>query len=465
MRFEHKAVLKVLSANVLVLLIGIVQTLLLPSILGPKEFGYYSYYSLYTSYAGILILGMCDGFFIKQSGKKYEDLDKKEFSTYNYILFLYLLIVITMIIIGIMLFHEQDKKYYLLILVCIGTFMVDYKSYYLFINQATARFTIYAKGRVIQKIILLLATILIIFVDNATAYIIIFASIIGDLITILYFAFYSKDILSSKPEFSKKNIFETFDNIKVGFTLTLYGVSEMLMTSFGRFLIERKLGIIELGYYSLLFSVSALFTQLIYAVTTVLFPLLRRKTVEKSILFLNNLDNLIIYLSGIILVLYYPARFILQIIFPEYTSAMNVMMFIFPIIVSQSRLTLVYNISYKVLRFEKRLLLNTASALAFSVIITLLMFVISQTKESVAFSTYIGYLFYNTISIYYYNKLNNEKVKLFNIDTIICLGYILINILFGYTIISFAIVSSLVVVIFTLKFKKIVLLSKIILKE
>jgi O-antigen/teichoic acid export membrane protein len=454
LKAELKSIRNVLSSNILLILIGIIQTFILPSILGPLEYGYWSLYLLYVSYAGFLIFGFCDGFYLKYGGEKYEKIDKKLFSSYHWILVAYLLALLLVWILALNLLMPRGKRYLIFIFVGIGGVLACYRSYFVLLNQATARFDIYAKGNVIEKILILITAIFCTFLTNVSSYYIMAASIIGTLVTVLYFIYFSRDIVFSKPLVNKSVCLSAVDNIRIGFTLTLSGVGGMLMTGFGRFIVEKNLGIIELGYYSLMFSVSALFTQLIYAFSTVFFPIFRRLKEERAKSLLEDLDQLIINLGGIILILYYPARYFLEIIFPQYNPSMNPMLFLFPIILCQSRMTLVYNTLYKVLRFEKQLFKNVFVALIMCVIITLLLFNINKSKESVAFATYLAFLFWNSNAVHYYRKKERLKMKWITSDTILSAIYIYSNYLLGYSFHSFLVTLTTVLIVMVFNYKK-----------
>lgn len=449
MKSETKSILNVLSANVFIILIGIVQAFILPTILNPEEYGYWSLYLLYTGYAGFLIFGFCDGFYLKHGGEKYEQLDKGTFSSYYWILFVYLILLLGVWILLISSFLPLDKRYFVFIFVGIGVLLANQRSYFVLLNQATARFSIYAKGHVIEKIVILITAIVGIFIYNINAFYIIIASIIGKLLTVIYFSYFSKDIIFSKPCINKRIAYSVVDNVKVGFTLTLSGVGGMLMTGFGRFVIERQLGIVELGYYSLMFSVSALFTQLMYAISTVFFPVFRRVKEIKAKYLLGRFEQLIINLSGLILILYYPVRYFLEIVFPEYHPAMKPMLFLFPIIIFQSRKTLIYNTLYKVLRYEKRLLKNVLISLAFCALITIVFFSIKSSKESVAFATFLGFLFWIFIAKYHYQRKEGVRGKWVTPDVVLSFIYILSNIIWDYSIITLLITicSSLLIIV------------------
>lgn len=432
-----KSIMQVLSANMFVTIIGILQTFLLPLILSPLEYGYWSLYLLYVSYAGFILFGFCDGFYLKHGGITYKNLDKQLFSFFHLVLLIYLIIVLLVWELIIMINISDDRQRNVLLLIGVGGFLLALRSYFVLLNQAMARFKIYSFGVVIEKIIILLAIMIFFTFPDVNSFYIILASVLGKLLTIIYFAYQTKEIIFSKTKIKKIYIRDSWDNIKVGFSLTLSGVGIMLISGFGRFYVGEKLGIIELGLYSFMFTISLVFTQTILAVSSVLFPILKRVAEEKARNLLEKADELIIDFSILILLLYYPVRFILEIIFLEYTSSMSLLIFLFPIIVSQTRMSLIFNTLYKIFRYEKQLMFNVLYSLIVCILLTITFFEIYNTKESIALATYLSFISWNMISIYFYNRLKNRKINIISNDVIFSVIFIVLNMIFGYNLYTF----------------------------
>lgn len=67
-----------LSSNILALLVSSLVILVVPKLLGVKEYGYWQLYLFYTSYVGFTHLGWSDGIYLRLGGEKYDDLDKNK---------------------------------------------------------------------------------------------------------------------------------------------------------------------------------------------------------------------------------------------------------------------------------------------------------------------------------------------------------------------------------------------------
>ena len=437
MKSSYKSLSQVITANSIILIIGILVTFLLPSILEPAEYGYWSLYVLYVSYSGFIIFGFCDGFYLKYGGTNYKDINKKLFSSLHLILIIYLFIALFLWTIAVQFLLHDSPRYLVLLFIGIGGILTALDSFYILLNQATARFSIYSKGHVIEKITILLVVIITLLLPNPNEIYIIIASIMGKIFTTIYFIYYSRDIVFKKTKITTDTLKNVKENINIGLVLTLSNIGIMLMTGFGRFIVDKKMGISELGYYSLMFSVAALFTQLISAISTVFFPLFRKtdSSITKSVLI--KLDKVIIYFSVIVLIAYYPTRLILEFLLPKYNPAMNSLLYLFPLVILQARISIVYSTLYKVFRMEKQFLISIFLSLVFCIIITLTFFNFLPEKETVALSTYLSFIFWNCLIIYIYNKTMKTEISIISMDIILSLLYIATNIIFKFSLISF----------------------------
>ena len=98
---DMKSLFKVIGSNFIVLFIGIFATFVLPKMIDPLQYGYYSLFTLYVSYAGITLLGYVDGIYLKYGGKKYDELSKKEFAGYFFKILIWEIILLTFFVVVI----------------------------------------------------------------------------------------------------------------------------------------------------------------------------------------------------------------------------------------------------------------------------------------------------------------------------------------------------------------------------
>lgn len=399
-----KNLLRVLSANIFVMGAGIVQSLMLPSVLGPEQYGYWSVYLTYISYAGFFNLGIADGIYLLHGGEEYEKLDKRKFKTYLKFSFIYLTtLCLVACSISIVIANDLTSRL-IMIAVALSSWMQCLISSTVMIDQATSRFSIYSKGHVIEKISILIGTFFLFISNYKMALIVIGFSLIGRVITLIYYYSNTKPILFARSyplSIIKKEIIKYSI---AGIWLTLAAIGTTAMTNIGRSFVQSKLGITELGYYSFVFSLLGLFTLFFSAIATVLFPMMKRTSGENYYKQMNNLDSLLNWFGVIILLFIIPAKILLPIVFPQYVPALHCLVVLFPLAILLGKNSMIYFTTYKVERLERQYVYNLGISLVLCFLLNFLSIKIYPDIISPAVSTYISFMIWTLISVYVYNK-------------------------------------------------------------
>lgn len=457
-----KSLFKVIISNFWVMLMGILITLIIPKYLGPTQYGFYQLYVFYASFLGLLLLGYCDGIYLKFGGVDYKGLDKKEFSQYFNFLAAYL------IVLSLSLYFILDKidiqNQNLAKLLSITLFIQGLNSYFVLINQASGRFGIYSLANILEKSTLLIYAVFVFFSKNINLDILLIFTILGKLLTLIINILFDYSIVFTdfkKPFFPKKNII--IQNIKIGFPLTLAGVASMLMTGIGKNKVQNNLGIRDFGYYSLVFSMMSIISQIISAISIVFYPLLKKQNREtmKNNLFLSNL--IFEYINILFPFAFYAIYIVLYYYLPNYLPAKNSLIILMPTLYYQSKISIIYNTFMKVLRLEKYILMNGIVALIFCIVITNLGFFILPIVESIAFCTLISFIFWEILSKMSVNKKFQLPTKFFSVGSLYFSIY-LTTALYLPVDISFYIYVLFVVIYVFIQWKKILGNLQLILK-
>ena len=446
-----KDFISVFGDNMLVMLVGIMQAVILPKFLSPLEYGYWSKYLLYISYAGLFGLGICDGIYLVYGGKSYESLNYDKFKAIYYFHFYYsIILLILWCLICLTFFSDNVEDLCILLGIGLSSICAIYINLVTGIQQATSRFDIYSKGHIIEKIFIGTGIILAVVFKLYWALLIVGASIVGRVVTIVYYFYYEKPILNANPNYTNIGS-DLFEYAKIGLFLTLAALGQSAMSGIGRFVIEGRFGIEQLGYYSFVFSIAGLFSQFFIAVATVIFPSLRNKESKKGQSQMVKIDDAFNYLGGFILLLYFPCRLCIEVFFPKYQLAMDCMIVLFPLIVLQGKMSIVYNTVYKVFRKERHIVYNLAISLLICVLAIVVGLQIENSLISIAVSTFIAFVVWSFISVYVARKLNVGHYPYGICFMISSIVFVFINVKFGFTWQSFYL--SVIVVLPYIVFK------------
>ncbi len=452
LKSHGKNIIKVLSANIVVTFISIVQSLILPNYLNPTEYGYWSLYLLYIGYACFLMFGMCDGFYLRFSGTEYKNIDKKHYSSLHILLLIYLFVVLAAFLLFINCLDLDKSTHATMICIGISSVLSCDISFFALMNQMTSRFNIYAWTHMIWKSVLLIGTVIIGLYSIGNSLFIISVSIIGQAVTLGFLYYYSRDILWVKPKLDKAIFVEAFTNIKTGIWLTTACICAGLVTGVGKFTVQHYLGIGQLGYYSFVFTLTGLFTPMIQAVAIVLFPSIKQTdNARQSLSFLNDLDHFLSSVSCIFIMLYYPMRLILSKMYPSYLAAMDCMIMVLPIIILQSRIVLVYNTIYKVHRYEKQMVFNAVIAVLLCIVFSILAGWLYHSIESIAFVAYFSHVIWLFLSN---RKCKVEfKLKTHYMDILYSGCFILINTIGGFNVKTFTATACIALILSVMKWE------------
>ncbi|ETT51767.1 hypothetical protein BSK66_26540 [Paenibacillus odorifer] len=359
-----------LKSNLIALIVSSLVILIIPRLIGVKEYGYWQLYLFYSSYVGFLHFGWNDGIYLRYGGKEYNELDKRLFFSQ-----FYMLVILQLILGGIILiitpaiFIAADRIFiFQMLTLCL--FITNVRFMLLFVLQGTNRIKEYARITVIDKMVYCFL-IIIFLVSGVRDYrLMISADLIGRFISLTYAMFCCREIVFRGIKTFYFSFGEAIENINVGIKLMFANISSMLIIGVVRFGIERSWDVSTFGKISLTLSVTNLMMLFIGAVGTVMFPILRR-TNEKRLasIYVTMRDFLMIVLLGA-LIIYYPLRAILASWLPNYADGLMYMAIIFPICIFEGKMSLLINTYLKALRKEKMMLKINVLTLLLSCIIT-----------------------------------------------------------------------------------------------
>lgn len=346
------------SANMLNLLVSVLTTLIIPKFLGDDiaQYGYFQIYLFYIGYIGFFHLGWCDGIYLRDGGKEYNQLDKALYSGQFWLLTLSQIgIAFTIIILSVV--SQNDINYviiYCFIALSIVVFLPrTMLSYYL---QTTNRIKEYAYITMGGRIAYGLCCILIVIILSENYIFFIVADIIGKSIGLFIACWWCRDIIFTKPEGIRKICSEAIINIRVGINLLIANISSMLITGIVRFGIQTKWDVETYGKISLTLSVSNLLLTFISAISLVLYPNLRKLSLKRlNNLYVNLCASLMIPLLGC-MAFYYPLEKMIMLWLPQYSDGLKYMAILFPVCIYSAKMSMIVQTYMKVYRLEKTIL-------------------------------------------------------------------------------------------------------------
>ncbi|ABX81648.1 integral membrane protein [Acholeplasma laidlawii] len=451
------AVLRIASSNIIKLTSSILIAFLLPKLLGVEDFGYYKIFLLYATYMGIFHFGFADGIYLEYGGLNYSELDLNRFRIYTRF-FIKIQTMLSLIGVTIVLLLVKNEYLILLIMLFIYIPIINLINYFQLISQAVSRFKEYSNRILLLSLlnIVIIAIMILMNISNYKVYIL-FLIIINFIILIGYFYTYRNIIVKpDHPILIKKR--EYFNLFKIGIPLLLANLTSTLVLTVDRQIVEIFFDLVDFSVYSFAYSMLAIITTLVSAVSIVIYPIL--KNVDKSNIqtTYSKLIQLIVIFVMFSLTAYFPLKWIIPKFLPEYSESLTIFMIALPGLMISSSITAIKHNFFKVLNKNNHYFYIAILSIIISIILNLIFYYVFLTKEAIAVSSVISLFVWYIITELYMIKFYKVKWKK-NILLIIFSGglfYGLSNlqnyIIFGF--IYFTVVSLIIVFNYRSKIKR-----------
>jgi O-antigen/teichoic acid export membrane protein len=362
-----------LSSNLISIIISSIIILIVPKLIGVKEYGYWQLYLFYSSYVGFLHFGWNDGIYLRYGGKEYRDLDKNLFFSQFWML------VISQICLGIIILvisfsiTLDENRLFILSMTAICMFIVNVRYMLIYILQTTNRIKEYAQITMLEKVLYCILILFFLFVGVRQYKLLIIIDLIGKLISLFYSIYCCRDMVFRKASLFTMNIKEMFENISVGIKLMFANIASMLIIGIVQFGIERTWDVATFGKIALVLSVSNLLMVFINAVGIIMFPVLRRADIEDLPKLYSTIRTILMAPLLGILVIYYPVKILISMWLPQYAQSFEYMALIFPVCIFEGKMALLINSYLKTLRKEKLMMQINWVVVILSVILTSLL--------------------------------------------------------------------------------------------
>lgn len=417
-----------ISSNLISLIISTLVVIVVPKLVGVEEYGYWQLYLFYSSYVGFLHFGWSDGIYLRYGGEEYSDLDKKAFSSQFYMMMLFQFFIAVIIVIVSLVFCNDNNRVFILTMVAINAVIVNVLSVLLLTLQATNRIKDYAQINIISRVTYILLIIIFLFIGIREYRLMIVADLTGKALSLLYAIYACKDIVIKKLNTLNFSFAETTENIRVGIKLMFANIASMLIIGVVRFGIEYSWDVSTFGKISLTLSVSNLLMLFINATGIVIFPVLRKLSIEAlPELYLIIRDILMAILFGV-LVLYFPMNALLSTWLPNYTESLVFMALLFPISLYEGKMGLLINTYLKTLRKEKFIMKVNLIVLLLSVLSTILTTVIFRNLNAAVLSILLAIAIRSILAEIYLSKaLKINVIKDIIYETTLAILFIVIG--------------------------------------
>ena len=416
-----KSIIQVTLSNITTILSGILVGFLLPKMISVDDYGYYKTFTLYASYAELFSIGMIDGIVLAFGGKNYEHLNKEYFRSYFKWYFLIHCIFVVALFSGGMFFLDSE---YGLIITFLGVYLLanNITGYFQQLSQITQRFKEYSVRKILQSTLNVLAVVSLFVmykfhIDiNYRMYLSIWLVI--NIILTLWYVFTYRDIIFGQSCSMKETRNDMSGFIKNGIPLLIANLCSSLILTLDRQFVNVLFDKTTYAVYAFAYNMLALVTVATSAVSSVLYPTMKRMDENDLKKNYGLLIGVILLFVNAALIVYFPLSLFVKAYLPKYTDSLVIFQIIFPGLTISSAITVVMHNYYKVFEASFKYFKKSIVVLIVSFAANLASYAIWKTTISISIASI-------ATMVVWYIYVENYFVKEYQYKRWKNLGYIL----------------------------------------
>ena len=400
------------------MLLSVIQSLIIPKVLGVEDFSYWQLFIFYIGYVGFFHLGLNDGVYLLKGGESREVINKTSVnSQFIFSVAFQTSFAVAIIVAAIVGGLEPSR---LFVVVCTAIYLVvqNAASYFMFVLQAMNETTTSSYSTIVARFSFLIPLCILIVTRNSSFQSIVIAYTCSAVFQLAYCAWYCRDILSSHFNGWADAARESVASIRVGSKLMVANIAGQLILGVVRLVVDAAWGIETFGKLSLALSLVSFFLAFVSQAAMVLFPALRQSEANEVRSFYRAARDILGIVFPAIYLLYFPMVWLLGMWLPAYSDSLLYFIWLIPICVFDSKMNITCTTLFKVRREEARLLrINIITTVICTVMILFSVYYLDSVEAAIASTTIaiIGRSMYSERVVSSELKVETDNVSLWEI--------------------------------------------------
>lgn len=428
-----KNIFKVFLSNAVLTAVGLISSFIFPVLLSIEDYAYYQEYVLYLSYINICHLGIASGMFLNYAGKRYEMIDRKQYKSEIYLIYL---VLSFFTFCGIVIYGVSKKRLILYVMLTIipQCLIASFQALY----QSWERFTAYSIINALPKILFTMVVVILAIIFNSLngniiicIYIIIIWGI--SLYLVIEFFYFTKGEKSNKI-ISKTNLSTAWN----GFLITLGNYVNLIFHSIDKQFVHVLFSVTSFAQYSFAMSTQSIMTIFITALANPFYPKLAKGNIDKT--FISKMKELLFVLGAYSGCAYFGVSFCVKHFISKYEDSLKVVAIFFAVFPAMAIINILYINLYKIRKIFKKYILTLIAMLILACGLNGISILFNTDYTGIAFATMVAYYIW-----LFYSQRDFEEIKINKKDILYLAGYFCIY--FGLINITNDIVGFLVYIV------------------
>lgn len=355
-----------LGAQGLSTLVGLLTSLIVPKLLGVADFGYWQLFIFYTTYLSLFTLGLNDGVYLIEGGKRRDETNKKQLASQFWVecgyQFIFAGIIVAVALSGV---FDGDRSFVIL-MTAVYLLLNNCSNFFGYLFQAMNESKLYSISTIINCTCFLAPLLVMLVTGDSDFRHYVFFYAIARLASLGFSLWKGRDFLHAGLVDIQTSFRLAWKSIRAGSKLLLSTIAGSLILGIARFMVDANWGIEEFSIVSLAVSITAFVMTLVSQASMVLFPALRQAEKDEAVNFYLAASNALDVLLPLTYVLYAPMAALLTWWLPQYEASFTFFALLMPLCIFNSRMGVVGNTFLWVLRKESRLLAINIATLGIS---------------------------------------------------------------------------------------------------
>ena len=282
-----KSIIGVTISNAILIISGIIVGFVIPRILSIDGYGYYKTFTLYSTYLSLCHLGIIDGIVLEYGSNDYEELDRAHFRSV-FCWYCLVNLLFTIILLAIACFYTEINAAYIVAYLGMNVVAINILGYFQQISQITQRFKEYSARRIIQGIANVLVVIILYFLmRRSNSYVdykeYIFLIVAENYLLSVWYIVTYRDIVFGKREKLRESFRCILHYIRTGAPLLVSNMCATMVLTLDRQFVNILFDVSTYAIYSFAYNMLSLVTVATSAVSTVLYPSMKRSTEDELV--------------------------------------------------------------------------------------------------------------------------------------------------------------------------------------
>lgn len=365
-----KNVVLTVSAQLVSFFVSAVLNLILPKYVSEIDYSNWQTFLLYLGYVPIFHFGFLDGLMLRYSQYDYKNLNKPLVQS-QFRLFLGAEVFFGLIGFALSFGVENEVYRQIVRFISFGIITMNVYAYASHLFQMTNRIGKYAVFVMMMRLILGGGVVAALFFGVNSFYDLCIVYFAASILTILWGVSQNKELFWGTGRLADGTVAELKSNVSSGIMLLIANLSSLFFVGGAKMVVQWHYDPLLFGKVAFSFNLVNLFLTFITAASIAIFPSLKRINTDQLPDFYARIRRSMTPLLFVSLALYFPGYYVLKLWLPNYADSLVYLGVLMPMIVYESRVTLLTNNYLKTYRKERLMLVINLVSVAIAFVLFL----------------------------------------------------------------------------------------------